>query len=175
MKNNDMKANNKTLLAIMAFTLVSCFQSKEKEVVLYPSFYVEDYRIVYNDNDIVIKACCKDSVIDKWDLVMKNGEYYISDRGKKYLFLSTKREWDTVCEVYPDFPKHIVTQKLNDSLFVSSFNQTIIHEGMLLEVVYDKFYKIKQARHQTMWLDYTPKGVKAIKYIPFIYSNGRDD
>lgn len=171
-----MNINRKVvvLIWVIASFFISCSETKEKEIVLYPSLSVDAYLIVYKDKSIVIQECSKKSEKgNKWYLSQNHGEYYLTYHGKKYLFLSNKREWDTIFQEKDDMPIHTITKKMNDSLYVSSFNQIVIYEGMILEIVYDKSYVIKQVRRQALWIDYTPTKMKAIEYIPFLYENSK--
>lgn len=161
-------------MCIIVSVFISCSETKEKEIMLYPSLSVDAYHIVYKDKSVVIQECSKESQIGNiWYLSQKHGEYYLAYHGKKYLFLSNKREWDTIFQEKYDMPIHTITKKLNDTLYVSSFNQIVINEGMILEIVYDKSYVIKQVRRQALWIDYTPEKMKAIEYIPFLFKDSK--
>ena len=142
---------------------------KREEGILYPSIDEESYEVVYEKSRILIKANGKDSKNNTiWMLQKSLKGYDVILQGKSCPFLSNQQQFDTRYQFEP-FSKRIVNKKLNDSLYISTINILAPNEVMELEVAYTRKYEIKQVRHQTIWIDYTPKGYTPLQYMPLLY------
>lgn len=68
-------------------------------------------------------------------------------------------------------PIHIIIKKINDSLYVSSLSRMVVDEALVLEVLYNKDYSIRQIRHETVWTDYVPKKQHALECVPILFKS----
>jgi len=166
------------VIAVMVLTYSSCFRTNDKVTKLYPSLAIGSYDIVYKGSTIKIVPNYNDvaKIHDtSWDMFECQGEFCLSYQGKNYVFMSNKRELDTIYQKGLELPVRILVKKLNDSLFVSALDKIVVNEATLLEVVYDKSYEIKQVRYQTMWMDYVPQKEKTLDYVPLLYQYSREN
>lgn len=176
-QNKPMNKNIyiKTILFILCACINSCWQKNTRTLFFYPSVPIVSYEVKYKDNSIEIEANYKKGTKtgkQKWILTKKAGKYFIEDQGQSLLFLSNKRELDTIIKKEPYLPKHIIIKSLNDSLFVSSLNRIVVNESFEIEIVYDRNYDIKQIRHQTLWENYVPTNKAPINNVPLLYEYG---
>lgn len=78
---------------------------------------------------------------------------------------------DSIIEKNDYLPIHIIIKKINDSLYVSSLSRMVVDEALVLEVLYNKDYSIRQIRHETMWTDYVPKKQHALECVPILFKS----
>lgn len=165
-------------VTIIVLTFSSCFRPKEKGTKLYPSLAIDSYDVIYEGNAIKIVPNYNGTAPKHdtcWNMFGRQGEFRLTYQGKNYVFMSSKRELDTIYQKGLELPVRILIKKINDSLFVSAFDKIVVNEATLLEVVYDKNYEIKQVRYQTMWMDYVPPKGKMLDYVPLLYQYSREN
>ena len=47
----------------------------------------------------------------------------------------------------------------------------VVDEALVLEVLYNKDYSIRQIRHETVWTDYVPKKQHALECVPILFKS----
>lgn len=163
-----------TLSVLLGICFLSCNKRDGKTVTFMPSLYIESYDVIYKSDSIIIKANRKKrngKTNVTWNLHRHDDEFYFTENNEKFLFLSNKHTMDTIIERNDYLPIHIIIKKINDSLYVSSLSRIVVDEGLVLEVLYDKDYSIRQIRHETVWTDYVPKKQHALEYIPILFKS----
>ena len=176
LKNKCMKRLfvKTTFFVLLGICFLSCNKRDGKTITLMPSLYIKSYDVTYKSDSIIIKENSKEKngkTNAKWNLYRHDDEFYLTGEYGKFLFLSNKHNMDSIIEKYDYLPIHIIIKKINDSLYVSSLSRMVVDEALVLEVLYNKDYSIRQIRHETVWTDYVPKKQHALECVPILFKS----
>ena len=176
LKNKCMKRLfvKTTFFVLLGICFLSCNKRDGKTITLMPSLYIKSYDVTYKSDSIIIKENSKEKngkTNAKWNLYRHDDEFYLTGEYGKFLFLSNKHNMDSIIEKNDYLPIHIIIKKINDSLYVSSLSRMVVDEALVLEVLYNKDYSIRQIRHETVWTDYVPKKQHALEYVPILFKS----
>ena len=176
LKNKCMKRLfvKTTFFVLLGICFLSCNKRDGKTITLMPSLYIKSYDVTYKSDSIIIKENSKEKKGKKnvkWNLYRHDDEFYLTGEYGIFLFLSNKHNMDSIIEKNDYLPIHIIIQKINDSLYVSSLSRMVIDEALVLEVLYNKDYSIRQIRHETVWTDYVPKKQHALECVPILFKS----
>lgn len=163
-----------TFFVLLGICFLSCNKRDGKTITLMPSLYIKSYDVTYKSDSIIIKENSKEKngkTNAKWYLYRHDDEFYLTGEYGKFLFLSNKHNMDSIIEKNDYLPIHIIIKKINDSWYVSSLSRMVVDEALVLEVLYNKDYSIRQIRHETVWTDYVPKKQHALEYVPILFKS----
>jgi hypothetical protein len=162
------------LFLFLIIVMLSCRDNnKDDEVLFYPNVEVDHFRVKYKGDTIRITQKYK---FKKYEysgdttlfhgvvegettriLVEKDGEYYINQNGYSELFMSNRISYsDSTYRNSMECPCHSIRiRKVKDSLYESTLyaNVTENHRNILLVLLYDKSYRIKNIKSGAIYID----------------------
>jgi len=178
-----MKTNiSKLYVLLISFVvLCSCKDSNNRDgVFFYPNVDVEYFQVKYKEDTILITEKYKFKKYEYLSdttkyhglvegkttrmLVKKDGEYYLNKDGYSELFMSNRIMYsDSTYRNQMEGACHsIKIRKVKDSLYESTLyvNTTESHRNILLVLLYDSSYKIKNIKLGAVYIDYVMQDEK---------------